>query len=177
MRFPTFNNQCHGFGFLICSLQRPPVKRRHQERRLAAGGLGWSGVLHRWGQRVMDSRWWLKFSLGTKNAAGLEEFARFFSSWVGTYCCDWSILKCTLGLEDTTMPHCLYVTFFSPLPVPLIQHMDSRIMIPTKASPLQWSETPRVRGCQAEPFFNNTINLEQSCPSPRPPPPSPPLFL
>lgn len=67
--------------------------------------------------------------------------------------------------------------FFSPLPVPLIQHMDSRIMIPTKASPLQWSETPRVRGCQAEPFFNNTINLEQSCPSPRPPPPSPPLFL
>lgn len=94
-----------------------------------------------------------------------------------TACCDWSILKCTLGLEDTTMPHCLYVTFFSPLPVPLIQHMDSRIMIPTKASPLQWSETPRVRGCQAEPFFNNTINLEQSCPSPRPPPPSPPLFL
>lgn len=27
-------------------------------------------------------------------------------------------------------------------PVPLIQHMDSRIMIPMKASPLQWSEKP-----------------------------------
>lgn len=135
--FPTFDNQCHGFGFLICSLQRPPVKRRHQERRLAAGGLGRSGVLHRWGQRVMDSRRWLKVSLGTKNAAGLEEFARFFFSRVGTYCCDWSILKCTLGLEDTTTTHCLYVTFF---------FLPSQFLLFSTWTPGSWSQ-PRPPHC------------------------------
>lgn len=37
--------------------------------------------------------------------------------------------------------------------VPLIQHMDSRIMIPTKASPLQWNETLTRGWYEVAPFW------------------------
>lgn len=60
-------------------------------------------------------------------------------------------------------------SFFTSSPVPLIQHMDSRIMIPTKASPLQWNEMRAGSWIQVAPLLNVTstrsITIMVSTPS------------
>lgn len=76
---------------------------------------------------------------------------RFKQLWVN----HWSIWDALWAWRTLrlVLRHIAYIASLCCPPVPLIQHMDSRIMIPTKASPLQWSETPRVRGRPAGPFL------------------------
>lgn len=64
----------------------------------------------------------------------------------------WSIQK-GLWTTNTHWISSKYSRLSSLFPVPLIQHMDSRIMIPTKASPLQWKETQAGSWYQAAPFW------------------------
>lgn len=112
---------------------------------------------------------------------GREEFAHLLGPRL-TYCMFTHINKGTLDCENT--PNSEHVQTLLPcvFPVPLIQHMDSRIMIPTKASPLQWDGTREAtspgqmlrqpkrcirfsnseRRCRRHPPFTSSLDVERT---------------
>lgn len=149
--------------FVYCSLQRPSVERRHQERCLAAGGLGRSSVLHRWGHKDNKS---LTYSGDLNSSVQLRTFKGFglIYSWVSTVSSLINI-KCTLSLEETLnklqiayVSHFLQFLLFSTWTpgswsrprLPHYSEVRHGLGEDTKLSPFIYSIDPG-RSCQSPP--------------------------